>query len=236
MLSDIHVILILIPSTPVSSPRLHLPSSHSQLLQTAGGLTYVAEMHGRTPVGKMDHLACFLPALLALGVGAMTDFDPTRLPTADNTAMDHLRAAERLTETCMAMYTSQPTGIAPEFVEFNSGSLRAAASAPWNKLRPEAAEALFLMYRVTRDPKWREMGWTMFDAFNRNCRTKAGFSGLNDVRFTPASFNDEMPSYFLAETLKYFWLLFGDPAGPGVQIPLDQWVFNTEAHPLRVSF
>lgn len=33
-----------------------------------------------------------------------------------------------------------------------------------------------------------------------------------------------------AETLKYLYLLFG----PNDIIPLDQYVFNTEAHPLPV--
>lgn len=39
-----------------------------------------------------------------------------------------------------------------------------------------------------------------------------------------------MQSFFLAETLKYFYLLFS----PSSVIPLDEWVFNTEAHPLRI--
>lgn len=38
------------------------------------------------------------------------------------------------------------------------------------------------------------------------------------------------PSYFLAETLKYLYLLFSDKD----LFPLDKWVFNTEAHPLPV--
>ena len=33
-----------------------------------------------------------------------------------------------------------------------------------------------------------------------------------------------MQSFFLAETLKYLYLLFS----------LDEWVFNTEAHPLKI--
>ena len=37
-----------------------------------------------------------------------------------------------------------------------------------------------------------------------------------------------MESFWLAETLKYFYLLFEDD--PEV-LPLDKWVFNTEAHP-----
>lgn len=38
-------------------------------------------------------------------------------------------------------------------------------------------------------------------------------------------------SFFLAETLKYFYLLF--QTDPNL-ISLDRWVFNTEAHPLPV--
>lgn len=37
-------------------------------------------------------------------------------------------------------------------------------------------------------------------------------------------------SWFLAETLKYLYLLFDDINS----ISLDKWVFNTEAHPLPV--
>ncbi len=39
-----------------------------------------------------------------------------------------------------------------------------------------------------------------------------------------------MQSFFLAETLKYLYLLFS----PSTVIPLDEWVFNTEAHPVRI--
>lgn len=39
-------------------------------------------------------------------------------------------------------------------------------------------------------------------------------------------------SFWLAETLKYLWLLFSDD--PSL-LPLDKWVFNTEAHPLPVA-
>lgn len=39
-----------------------------------------------------------------------------------------------------------------------------------------------------------------------------------------------MQSFFLAETLKYLYLLFSPPSF----LSLDKWVFNTEAHPLRI--
>lgn len=39
-----------------------------------------------------------------------------------------------------------------------------------------------------------------------------------------------MESFFLAETLKYLYLMFcGDEV-----VALDKWVFNTEAHPLPI--
>jgi len=41
---------------------------------------------------------------------------------------------------------------------------------------------------------------------------------------------DMMESFFLGETLKYLYLLFADKK----EFNLDQWVFNTEAHPLPV--
>ena len=38
-----------------------------------------------------------------------------------------------------------------------------------------------------------------------------------------------MESFWLAETLKYFYLLYSEPS----LISLDEWVLNTEAHPFR---
>ena len=40
-----------------------------------------------------------------------------------------------------------------------------------------------------------------------------------------------MESFWLAETLKYLYLLFEDD--PSV-LSFDEWVFNTEAHPLPI--
>jgi hypothetical protein len=41
--------------------------------------------------------------------------------------------------------------------------------------------------------------------------------------------DNTMQSFFLAETLKYFYLIFCDSD----VIHLDEWVFNTEAHPIK---
>ncbi|KAI2518613.1 mannosidase alpha class 1A member 2, partial [Homo sapiens] len=62
------------------------------------------------------------------------------------------------------------------------------------------------------------------------CRVNGGFSGVKDVYSSTPTHDDVQQSFFLAETLKYLYLLFsGDDL-----LPLDHWVFNTEAHPLPV--
>ncbi|KAJ7210456.1 glycoside hydrolase family 47 protein [Mycena pura] len=97
-------------------------------------------------------------------------------------------------------------------------------------LRPEVVESFYILWRVTGETRWREMGWRIFQAIERETRTSSGYAGLKTVEISPGLKMDQMPSYFLAETLKYLYLLFinDDP------FPLDAWVFNTEAHPLPV--
>ncbi len=61
-------------------------------------------------------------------------------------------------------------------------------------------------------------------------QAEAGYAGLKDVTVVPPEKDNTMQSFWLAETLKYLWLIF---ASPDV-ISLDEWVLNTEAHPLRI--
>ena len=73
----------------------------------------------------------------------------------------------------------------------------------------------------------------MFEALVTHCRVKAtgAFSGLKDVRSPKPERDDAMPSFFLAETLKYLYLLFSERD----VYPLDDWVFTTEAHLLATE-
>jgi mannosidase alpha-like ER degradation enhancer 2 len=61
----------------------------------------------------------------------------------------------------------------------------------------------------------------------KNCRTDAGFAALNSV--VTMEKKDAMESFFLAETLKYLYLLYA----PKTTLDLNKVVFNTEAHPFR---
>ena len=103
--------------------------------------------------------------------------------------------------------------------------------ASHNLLRPEAIEALFYLWRFTKDPIYREWGWKMFLAFEKHCRVPhGGHSGIRNVNVDPAVKDDKMETFWLAETLKYFLLLFSDDS----LLDLNTHVLNTEAHPLRV--
>ncbi|KAJ4365740.1 hypothetical protein N0V83_008360 [Neocucurbitaria cava] len=96
-------------------------------------------------------------------------------------------------------------------------------------LRPEAIESVWYMYRITGDSHWREAGWRMFLAVNEHTSTVYGNSAIDDVTQTSPQLNDEMESFWLAETLKYFYLLFEEEN----VLSLDDWVLNTEAHPFE---
>jgi mannosyl-oligosaccharide alpha-1,2-mannosidase len=124
-----------------------------------------------------------------------------------------------------------PTGISPEFVQFYDGrDFESGRGAPHYLLRPETVESFFVLYHLTGDPVYREWGWEVFQAIERYCRTDAGYGSLKDVRKTSGEPEDKMESFFLAETMKYIYLLF-DPETP-IDL-LHRHVFNTEAHPVR---
>lgn len=131
-----------------------------------------------------------------------------------------------------------------------SANLSDESDAPWrsdydihandvhNLQRPETVESLFYMYRVTQDPKYRQWGWEMFEAFREHTKVVdeaegkvVAYTSLDTVMENPVKERrrrDNMESFWLAETLKYFYLLFSE----NDFFPLDSVVFNTEAHPL----
>ena len=67
------------------------------------------------------------------------------------------------------------------------------------------------MYRITGDEAWRKKGWKMFQAIEKHTKSKYGASAISDVNNQKPRQLDEMESFWLAETLKYFYLLFSDP-------------------------
>ncbi|MCJ1307348.1 hypothetical protein MMC25_000994 [Agyrium rufum] len=96
-------------------------------------------------------------------------------------------------------------------------------------LRPEAIESVYIMYRITGDKVLQDKAWKMFSAIEKHTRTEIAHAALDDVMVPEPPKADKMESFWPAETLKYFYLIFSDPE----LISLDDYVFNTEAHPLR---
>lgn len=156
---------------------------------------------GKRTAPEFGALHAFLPAVLALG--------------------GDLKRARRLEDSCFRMWTLR--GIEPEVIDYKTMEIR----HPAYPLRPEIIESAYYLYRYTHDDRYLAMGKTFFDALLAHCRTDAGYTTLKSV--VTMEKGDLMPSYFLAETLKYLYLLFA----PESVLDLKKVVFNTEAHPLR---
>jgi mannosyl-oligosaccharide alpha-1,2-mannosidase len=87
------------------------------------------------------------------------------------------------------------------------------------------------MYHITNDTIYQDWGWKIFQSFEKYTRQENGYSSIEDVRHADnVRPRDKMESFFLAETLKYFYLLFGERN----VFSFNQWIFNTEAHPLPI--
>jgi mannosyl-oligosaccharide alpha-1,2-mannosidase len=199
-------------------------------------------------IPEMQHLACFSGGMFAL---AAKVFD----------RQTDLETARQLVEGCIWAYNQTHTGIMPELFalvpcpegdricEWKDESADnihhqhetehprrlpkgiSAIERSGYELRPEAIESIFVLYRITGDETLREKAWVMFENIVKHTRTEYGFSSIEDVTQTDTIKVDRMESYWIAETLKYFYLLFEDPK----VLSLDEFVFNTEAHPFRLN-
>jgi ER degradation enhancer, mannosidase alpha-like 2 len=156
---------------------------------------------GRPISTRFGALECFFPGLLAFS--------------------GDLERGKALQESCYRMWSL--TGIIPESIDYSSMKI----VDPRYVLRPEIVESTYYLYRATRDERYRRMGQVMFEDLVRYCRTDTGYASLADVVSKRKA--DEMESFFFAETLKYFYLLFSPPE----LLDPRQSVLNTEAHPLR---
>ena len=87
-------------------------------------------------------------------------------------------------------------------------------------LRPEAIESVFVLYRLTGDTDLPDSAWRMFSNIERNTRTDFGNAMISDVRIDKSAKQNKMESFWTAETLKYFYLIFSEPS----VVSLDEYV------------
>ncbi|KAG0263207.1 hypothetical protein BGZ95_003859 [Linnemannia exigua] len=178
---------------------------------------------------NMEHLACFMSGSLAMG---SKYFDRP----------DDLVLARQIAEGCYLGYHHTATGLGPESMVFQAsnkaGQFVTDPDTFFNKhlsrkeyiLRPETLESLWILYRLTGEKKYQDKAWEIFQSLEKSCRTPIAYTGLRDVTDINSQ-DDRMESFFMAETMKYLYLMF---AAPNV-ISLDNFVLNTEAHPILRS-
>lgn len=163
------------------------------------------------------HVDMHTGARVASRYGALDAFMPGLLAYSGD-----LERARRLQASGFAMWRVH--GIEPEGWDYR----RREAVSPGYPLRPEIVESAWYLYRLTGDQIYRDMGRTLFDDFVRHTRTASGFAALKNVVTKEKA--DDMESFVLAETFKYFYLLYAAPD----TLDLSRAVLTTEAHPLRI--
>jgi mannosidase alpha-like ER degradation enhancer 2 len=163
--------------------------------------------------GQVDRVT---GARTASEFGALHAFFPAVLVLAGD-----LGRARRLEDSCFKMWNL--AGIEPELIDYRSMRILDGGYP----LRPEIVESAYYLRRVTGDQRYLAMGRTFFDALVAHCRTPSGYTVIKDV--TTMEKGDLMPSYFLAETLKYLYLIFA----PDAALDFEHVTLNTEGHPLR---
>ena len=171
--------------------------------QTPRGLWY-AQVNMNTGAKISTHygaLDAFFPAVLALS--------------------GDLTRAEQLQQSSYKMWTTW--GIEPE--EFDYSTMK--ITYPGYELRPEIIESAYYLYFLAGKPLYLDMGKTFADSLDKYCHTETGFAALVSVESKQQ--RDDMESFFLAETLKYLYLLYA----PKSTLDLHKVVFNTEAHPIQ---
>ncbi|KAF7535513.1 hypothetical protein G7Z17_g13196 [Cylindrodendrum hubeiense] len=189
-------------------------------------------------VTESQHLSCFVGGMFALG-GRLIDNE------------EHVNLGERLARGCGWAYSAFESGIMPEIFnlipcptldacEFDEERWKREGDQRLTKgfrhardarylLRPEAIESIFIIYRITGNPEWQDMAWNMFQAIVRETTTEHANAAIEDVTRQGSAKTDVMESFWLSETLKYFYLIFSPPD----LVSLDEFVLNTEAHPFR---
>jgi hypothetical protein len=155
---------------------------------------------GKRTSSEYGALDAFFPALLALS--------------------GDVGRAERLQESSFRMWNLH--GIEPEVLDYRTMEVK----WPGYELRPEIVESTYYLYQQTHDAKYLSMGRSLFNDFVKYDRAPHGYAALKDV--ITKQKKDRMESFALAETFKYYYLLF-DPKA----LDFDAVTFNTEAHPLR---
>ena len=96
--------------------------------------------------------------------------------------------------------------VLPEAVDF--ADLR--VTSPRNDLRPECVNAAFDLWRLTGNARYKHTAYRSFQGMRDHLRVPGGYTVAVDMTATPVRLGNLMPGYWLAENLKYLYLMFAD--------------------------
>lgn len=67
--------------------------------------------------------------------------------------------------------------------------------------RPETVESLFLAYRLTGDQRYRDYGWSIFQAIETYCRIETGgYASILNVDAVPVTYEDKMETFLMVSS------------------------------------
>lgn len=112
-------------------------------------------------------------------------------------------------------------GLEPMVYDYKTG----LSSYPAYDLNPEIIESAYYLYHGTGDSTYFNMNKKFWSDVVKYCRTDVAFTSVKNVETMEQK--DYMPTFFFAETLKYFYLTFSNHQNI---FNFDDYVFNTEAH------
>ncbi|KAG9201634.1 maturation of Asn-linked oligosaccharides protein [Epicoccum nigrum] len=203
---------------------------------TKPDLTFLATYDGRNIQLQSEHLACFDGGNFILGGQVLAE-------------PKYIDFGLALVDGCRATYAATATKIGPEVFGWDPALVPAAQAAFFQQngfyilnagyqLRPEVIESYYYAFRATGDAKYQDWAWEAFLAINETTRVGSAYSSIKDVNVAGGGgFSDMMESFWFAEVLKYSYLI-QTPGGEEWQVAAtgseNRWVFNTEAHPVRV--
>ena len=185
--------------------------------------TFLPFWEGTKRTNAMDALSWFAGGNLILG----------GMVTKNQTLVDF---GLSIADTGGAMYKITATGLGGEFIWWTED-----CSADWGEepctadnshrlstveynLRPEVIETWYYAFRATNNIKYREWGWSAFQAIEKFCKTESGFSSISDVTAVGGGKKlDRQESFLYAELLKYIYLMLLSVSVPCVSIQCWEW-------------
>ena len=135
-------------------------------------------------------------------------------------------AAARLAQNAWHGYWERYDGLGIDY-DYGADTL----INPYFQLNPEVIESNYYLWHATGDSVYYDRAAGYWSDLKRRARTDVAFAHLADV--ATGERDDELATFFIAETMKYLYLTFGgnDAVSPATH------VFNTEAHPFaRAGF